>query len=142
MPNKEEGWPEEFGLVLADKSGMLTVELAEKYREDEFDDGLREVEKRQADPNYIEIPKEVLAKEYPNIAACVEILELDNGGEFPAPDKGAKRMALLEKQAARLDEYDKEAFMAGEEDDMLALVKAYRINRLHEYMNEVFEAGL
>ena len=43
-PNTDEGWPEEFGVILGEEeNGTYMVEVDRRYRTGKFDDGLREV---------------------------------------------------------------------------------------------------
>jgi hypothetical protein len=42
--NQEEGWNEEFGTIIGiqEEHEVLTINLDEKFKRDEFDDGIRE----------------------------------------------------------------------------------------------------
>lgn len=43
LPNKEEGWPKEEGIILEQIDPVsYLVEVSKKYRSDEYDDGLRD----------------------------------------------------------------------------------------------------
>lgn len=83
-------------------------------------------------------------RRYPHLTKILYALFSDNG-MHPLPEKDwvwPKNVAVLEQQAAKLDEGEKEILACGEHTEMRQLVKAKKVQALDKFLERVFDGDL
>jgi len=81
---------------------------------------------------------------YPHLTLLIREVALDNRMPMLPEDewKWPDNVKELEKEAAKLDDGEKEVFAAGEHDEIRALTKKYKIGKLAKFLGEAFDGDL